>query len=69
MYIICGLIANTTNVHKHNSFVLYTYSYCVYALVGGGGGEISIHGTYIYAVLGSVPKDRMLSSTELLSVQ
>ena len=36
MYIICGLIANTTNVHKHNSFVIYTYSYCVYALVGGG---------------------------------
>ena len=47
------------------SYVLYAYLYCVYVLVVGA---ISIHDPYICAVHESVPTNRMLSSTDLLSV-
>ena len=55
--------------HMHStctSYVLYTYLYYVYVLVGGA---ISIRDPYICAVDESVPTNRMLSSTGLLSVQ
>ena len=46
--------------HVHStctSYVLYTYLYCVYALVGGA---ISIRDPYICAVHESVPTNRTL---------
>ena len=55
--------------HVHStctSYVLYTYLYCVYVLVGG---VISICDPYICAVHMSVQTNCMLSSTGPLSVQ
>ena len=55
--------------HVHSTctgYVLYTYLYCVYTLVGGA---ISIRDPYICTVHESVPTNRTLSSTGPLSVQ
>ena len=57
----------TPHVHSTcTSYVLYTYLYCVYVLVGG---TISIRDPYICAIHESVPMSRTLLSTGPLSVQ